>query len=66
MKNESSADRALRGLVAVVAIVVALLVGAGSVAGIILLVVGAIMAVTAVAGFCPLYRMLGISTEHKA
>ena len=37
-------------------------VGFGSVGGIILAVVGAVMLVTAAVGFCPLYRVFGIST----
>jgi hypothetical protein len=60
--NESGLDRGLRLVVAVVAAVVAFVVGAGSVGGIVLLVVAAIMLVTAAVGFCPLYRVFGIST----
>jgi predicted RND superfamily exporter protein len=60
--NESPLDRGLRAAAAVVALVVAFVVGAGSVAGIILIVVAAILAVTAAVGFCPLYRILGIRT----
>ena len=37
-------------------------VGFGSVGGIILAVVGVVMLVTAAVGFCPLYRVFGIST----
>jgi hypothetical protein len=37
-------------------------VGFDTGAGIALVVVGAIMAVTAAVGFCPLYRVVGIST----
>jgi type IV secretory pathway TrbD component len=61
--NESTVDRAIRLLVAVVAAVVAFVVGAGSALGIVLLVVAAIMLVTAAVGFCPLYRVFGISTS---
>ncbi|MGL6279015.1 MAG: YgaP-like transmembrane domain [Gaiella sp.] len=39
-----------------------MLVGAGSVLGVALLALAAIMALTAVVGFCPLYPLLGIST----
>ncbi len=60
--NTSNADRGIRVAVAVVAAVVAWLVGFGSIAGIILLVVAAVMLVTAAVGFCPLYRVFGIST----
>lgn len=54
--NESPLDRGLRPVAAVIAFVV----GAGSVAGVILIVVAAILAVTAAVGFCPLYRVFGI------
>lgn len=63
MKNESTIDRLIRVVVAVVALVVALFVGTGTVLGIILLVVAAIMLVTALAGFCPLYRIFGLRTN---
>jgi predicted RND superfamily exporter protein len=60
--NESTADRTIRALLAVVAVAAALWVGIGSVAGIVLAVVAAVLGVTAATGFCPLYRVLGIST----
>ena len=62
VRNESTADRIIRLVVAVVAAVVAFTVGAGSALGIVLLVVGAVMLVTAAVGFCPLYRVFGLST----
>lgn len=61
-RNEGTADRAIRLVVAVVAALAAFAVGAGSVLGIVLLVVGAVMLVTAATGFCPLYRVFGMST----
>jgi hypothetical protein len=45
-------------------VVAALYVGAGTVGGVILFAVAAVMLVTAAVGFCPLYRLLGISTLH--
>jgi hypothetical protein len=63
MKNESAMDRIVRVLIAVIAVVVALVVGAGSVLGIILFVVAAIMLVTGAVGFCPLYRIFGLRTN---
>lgn len=62
VRNESTADRIIRLVVAVVAAVAAFTVGAGSALGIVLLVVGAVMLVTAAVGFCPLYRVFGLST----
>jgi hypothetical protein len=60
--NESSIDRIIRLVIGVAALVGAFAVGVGSVGGIILAVVGAVMLVTAAVGFCPLYRVFGIST----
>jgi hypothetical protein len=61
-KNEGVLDRALRVTVAMVALVAGLAVGAGSVAGIVLLAVAAIMFLTGVVGFCPLYTIFRINT----
>lgn len=60
--NEGTVDRSIRALLGVVAVVGALLIGLGSLPGILLLVVAGIMLVTAAVGFCPLYRVFGIST----
>jgi hypothetical protein len=70
-RNMGTVDRGLRAfVVAPVAIVVALLIGAGTLLGIILFVVAAVMLVTAVSGFCPTYTVFGISTHphgiHRA
>lgn len=61
-KNTGNTDRIVRVGVAIVAAVAAWLVGFGSLFGIILLVVAAVMLVTAAVGFCPLYRVFGINT----
>ena len=63
MRNESNIDRAIRGTVAIVAVILALVVGGGW--GVALWVVAAIMGVTAAVGMCPLYRLVGISTQPK-
>ena len=60
--NEGTTDRSLRAAAGVVAVVIALMTGLGSVGGILMLVVAAILLVTAATGFCPLYRVLGLST----
>lgn len=62
MRNEANADRIARGVAAVVALLVALLVGFPSVLAWVLLAVAVILGVTAAVGFCPLYRVFGIST----
>jgi O-antigen ligase len=62
-RNMGTWDRLVRGLVvAPLAAVAAFAVGAGTVLGIVLLVIAAIMLVTAAAGYCPLYRLVGLST----
>ncbi len=62
--NVSTLDRIIRLAVAVVATIAAFSVGASSLLGIVLLLVAVIMVVTAVMGFCPLYRLLRISTRN--
>ena len=65
-RNMNTTDRALRAfLVAPAAIVVAFLVGAGSIVGILLFALAAIMLATSAVGFCPLYRLLHIDTRGR-
>ena len=53
-RNMGTFDRGIRAfVVAPAAIVVALILGAGTVGGIILFVVAGIMLATAITGFCP-------------
>ena len=61
-RNESNSDRIVRGVAAAGLVAVAAWAGFSSVAGVILLVVAAVLAVTAAVGFCPMYRLLHIST----
>lgn len=62
-RNLGNIDRMVRAfVVAPLAVIVAVLIGAGSIGGIILFVVAGIMLVTSAAGFCPLYRVLGLNT----
>lgn len=63
--NENGIDRAVRVIIAIAAVLGAWAVGFGSVLGVILLVVAAIMVLTAVTGFCPLYRIFGLSTAKN-
>ena len=65
-KNEGTIDRLFRGVVvAPVALILAFVVGIGSIAGVLLVAVAVIMAVTAAVGFCPLYRLLGFSSDRR-
>ncbi len=59
--NVGGTDRIIRLIVAAVCIVLALTVAKGALA-IVLWVVAAIMALTAVVRFCPLYAPFGMST----
>jgi Protein of unknown function (DUF2892) len=64
--NMSNLDRGLRSfLIAPLAIVLAVIVGAGSIVGILLFVLAAIMLATSAAGFCPLYRLLHIDRRGR-
>ena len=63
-RNMGALDRSVRAfVVAPIAIVLAFVVGAASVGGVILLVVAAIMVATSATGFCPAYVVVGISTN---
>lgn len=65
-RNMGTLDRGLRAfVVAPVAIAVALIVGAGTLGGIILFVVAGIMLASAATGFCPTYVAIGISTDPR-
>jgi len=61
-RNEGNLDRIIRVVIAIAAIAGAWAVGFGSVFGIVLAVVAVVMLVTAAVGFCPLYRVFGLST----
>ena len=65
-RNMNNSDRALRTfLVAPTAIVVAFVVGPGSIAGIVLFALAAIMLATSAIGFCPLYKLLHLDTHGR-
>ncbi|HUK95188.1 MAG TPA: DUF2892 domain-containing protein [Gaiellaceae bacterium] len=62
--NMSNLDRGVRAFaIAPLAIIVAFLIGIGSIAGIVLLAVAAVMLATGAVGSCPLYRLLHIDTR---
>ena len=62
-RNMGTLDRGLRVfVVAPIAIVLAFVIGAGTVGGVILFVVAGIMLVSSAVAFCPTYTLLGIST----
>jgi hypothetical protein len=64
-KNVGSVDRAVRGTVGLLAIVLAftvLGVLSGSVAGLAAAAVGVVLLTTSIAGMCPLYVPFGLTT----
>jgi DUF2892 family protein len=66
-KNMGLVDRGIRLLlVTPAAIVLAFVIGAGSVGGIVLFVVAGIMLATSSTGYCPTYTLIGISTDPRA
>jgi hypothetical protein len=65
-RNMGTFDRGLRAfVVAPAALVAAFVLGAGTLAGVILFVVAGIMLVTAATAVCPTYTALGISTDPR-
>jgi len=66
--NESGADRAVRvvlGIVALIASFMWLGVMDGNILGIIVAIVGVVMLLTGLVGFCPAYKLVGLSTCKK-
>ena len=65
-RNMSNLDRGLRSFViAPVAIVLAVLFAAGSIGGIVLFALAAIMLATSAVGFCPLYTLFHLDTRGR-
>jgi Protein of unknown function (DUF2892) len=65
-RNMSNLDRGLRTfVVAPVAIVLAFVAGAGSIGGLVLFALAAIMLGTSAVGFCPLSRLFHIDTRGR-
>lgn len=64
-RNVGLTDRGGRLVAAAAALAVALWVGAGSAAGIVLLVVAGVMLATALSGSCPAYVPFRLSTCRR-
>ena len=65
MINENKADRSVRTAAGVVLLMVAFLLleaGAGAPWGVVVAILGAVFLLTGVIGFCPAYKLCGIST----
>ncbi len=66
MKRKMHApDWIVRAVLAAAAVWLAIAVGAGTAGGVVALVFAAIMAATAISGFCPLYLLLGRLSGHR-
>jgi hypothetical protein len=63
--NMSTIDRVARTGLGVAALVIAIVIGPTSVGGLVLLVVTALMGVTASVGFCPLYALLRFDSHGR-
>lgn len=61
--NEGGMDRAIRVVLGIVLLIAGIYeAGSSTVIGAILIIVGAIVLITGITGFCALYKVLGIST----
>jgi Inner membrane protein YgaP-like, transmembrane domain len=61
--NESKWDRIIRVVLGIVLLILGLTVGAGIWWGIVLDIIGAVLILTGVTGFCLIYRLFNISTS---
>ena len=64
-RNMHAADRVARAVLAVAAVWLAIAVGAGTAGGVVALIFAAIMAATAISGFCPLYLLFGRLSKRR-
>jgi hypothetical protein len=64
-RTVGSPDRVIRIVLAIGAVIGAAVVGFTTVAGIVLLIVAAVLLLTAMSRMCPLYSMLRISTRPR-
>lgn len=63
--NENGVDRALRLMLGVVLLIASYMwlgVADGEITGIIAAIIGAVLLLTGLVGFCPAYRLVGMST----
>jgi len=62
--NESSTDRIIRAVVGIVLLAIALFAVTDTTLKVILIILAAVALITALTGFCLIYRLLGISTKR--
>lgn len=63
--NMGNTDRIIRLVAAVLLAIGAALIGFGTVGGIILMILAAVMLITSAVGFCPLYAPFTFSTKYN-
>ena len=66
VKNMASADRIIRVLIAVIFSVLYFGKIVPATLGLILFAVGIVFLLTSFLGFCPIYRIFGLSTKKKS
>ena len=64
-KNMGSADRLIRTIIALIIVVLFLMNYLPGTLGIVLMVIAAILVLTSLVSFCPLYAIFGFSTAPK-
>ncbi len=64
-KNMGKTDRIIRTIVGIILIALGLFLNIGSVLPWVLIVVGAVLLVTGILGFCPIYALLKFNTVKK-
>lgn len=62
--NESNVDRIIRGILGLAVLLVAFLAVPAGALQIVLAIIGVVLVLTGAVGFCPLYRILGLSTKN--
>lgn len=69
LANVGSLDRMIRVILGVVLLalpLVGMIASTSSTMGIVMMIVGAILVVTGLVSFCPLYRLIGARTNAKS
>jgi len=63
--NESGTDRVVRFILGIIFLILGWAVLHNNVLGVILDIIGIILIITAITGFCLLYSLLGINTKKE-
>jgi uncharacterized membrane protein HdeD (DUF308 family) len=64
LQNENSTDRTIRVIIGIILLIVGYLALTGT-SQIVAYVIGAILVLTGLTGFCALYKLFGINTYKK-